>query len=270
MVFHWPLTYSRDSPRFTSDHTGFDAFFDDVDELGNRATASEQDRILWACRYAGSESESWKYVPAFADATATFATFRDEVRKCYPHLDASRRFTFHDLEVLLQRTQTYTNMTREDFGRYYRSYITISSYLKQHQDLPDRERGRRYLEGFPQPIQTSIASRLLITKHNIIPSDGYALNDIHEAASFVFAAGGSSYAPSVVTPPSSVVSTSDPNSIKDLTQAMSLIIAQSLATALQHQPQSSSSNIESAPRVCVFCSSPVHFIRDCLIVSEYH
>ena len=57
---HWLLTYSRDAPRFTSDHTGFEAFFDDVDELGTRTTVSDQDRIHWACRYAGAESEPWK------------------------------------------------------------------------------------------------------------------------------------------------------------------------------------------------------------------
>ena len=135
MVFYWPLTYSREAPCFVSDHFGFEAFFDDVDELGNRTMASEQDRILWACRYAGFESESWKSVPAFADATATFATFRDKVRKYYPHLDPTRRFTYHDLNILIQQTQSYSHMTREDFGRYHRSFVTISGYLHWGQDL---------------------------------------------------------------------------------------------------------------------------------------
>ena len=188
-VAHWPLTYSQDTPRFTSDHTGIEAFFDDVDKLGTRTTASERDRIHWACRYAGAESESWKCTKAFTQSNATFTMFRDQVRAYYPHLDPTRRFTFHDLDLLIRRTQAHSNMTREDFGRYYRSFIAISSYLKRHHDLSDRECGHRYLDGFPQPIRTSIASQLLITRHNVVPSNGYALVDIQESATFVFAAG---------------------------------------------------------------------------------
>ena len=247
-VAHWPLTFSRDTPRFASDHAGFDAFFDDVDELGNRTTASDQDRILWACRYAGAESESWRTLPAFKSATATFAMFRDQVRAYYPHLDANQRFMFRDLDVLAQHTQSYSNMTREDYGRYLRSFVAISSYLKTHHDLSNRECGLRFLDGFPQPIRTSIAGRLLITRSDIIPSNGYPLADIQEAASFVFAAGGADYQSPVIAPPSSAVSTSDPTSIKDLIQVLSSTITQSVAAALQQQPQPPSSNIKSALR----------------------
>ena len=300
----WPLTYSRDAPHFTGDSIGFDTFFDAVAELGRRAEADEKQCMEWACRYAGAESESWKSVRAFKTAGETFATFRDEVRKCYPHLDASRRFTFHDLEVLVQRNQTYANMTREDFGRYYRSFVTIADYLKENNDFSDRERGRRYLEGFPPPIRFNIAGRLALTKQNIIPADGYLVDNVHEAASYVFAAGGADYKSPVIISPAlnataATAPTTDPTSLKDIISSMSSMVTQSISAALKqqqsHQPPSqirqppphlssypapggasfnpprwAPSNFDNAPQGCVFCSAPEHYIRECPVVADYH
>lgn len=264
-VVPWPLTFDRDAPRFAADYVGFDNFFDAVSELGRRAGASDRDQIQWACRYAGVESESWELVEAFAEPNATFTTFRDQVRRLYPHL----QFSFHDLEVLIRRTQTYTNMSQEDFEQYHHSFVTIAAYLKNQQIVSDRECGRRYLEGFPQPVQAYIAHRLGFTKPDIIPANGYDFDDIQATASFVFAAGGSSYQSPSFTPTLLAVSSSDRTSIQDLIQYISTM-TQSFAIALQQRPQPSSSNIEPAPRPCVFCSAPDHRIRDCLIAVEYH
>ena len=135
----WPLTHSRGAPHFANDAIGFDTFFDDVDELGRRASASENDRMLWACRYAGAESELWCLVAALSDPVGTFQQFRAQVRAYYPHLDAARRFTLHDLDRLVRRTQAFTDMDREEFGRYFRSFITIASFLHTHSIISDRE-----------------------------------------------------------------------------------------------------------------------------------
>ena len=39
-TFYMPLTNGRDAPRFASDATGFDSFFQDVADLATRASLS--------------------------------------------------------------------------------------------------------------------------------------------------------------------------------------------------------------------------------------
>ena len=295
----WPLTFSPKAPHFAEDSVGFDAFFDAVEMLGDLAGANAEDRKRWACRYAGTESAAWKEMTTYTDANATFDAFRVQVRACYPHLDDTRRFSFHDLQVLIRRTQSKTDMTDMEFGRYYRTFVAISGYLKTQQILSDKERGRRYLEGFPPQIRDSIARRLEITKSSVIPVDGYAFDDIHETATFVFKAGGADYrAPGVTPTPSaasSVASPTDSTSIKDLIQAMT----QSFASALQQQQHHAPPSHPPPPRYppplpapggaplntprwapqpyanatsqgCVFCSAPEHYVRDCPVAAEYH
>ena len=267
----WPTPFSRDAPRFVADYVDFDIFFDAIDELGCRARAPDSDRMKWACRYAGAESESWKFVESFSEPNATFATFRDQVHECYPQLDKARRFSFRDLDDLTQRTQTCPNMTQKDLGRYYRSFLPIAAHLRDYQGLSEREHSRRYLEGFPQPIRDNIARRLELTKPDVIPTDGYNFNDIQVAATFVFAAGGADYRAPVVTPTSSTVSASGLTAVEDLVRAM-LTMVQSFASVVQNQPPPSYPQplVRPPSQVCAFCSAPDHCIRECPIVGEYH
>ena len=287
----WPMSYSRDAPHFTDDVIGFKTFFDAVDEWGRRAQASESDKMKWACRYAGIESESWETVPAYTDAAATFQQFRDQVRASYPHLDDNRRYTFNDLEVLIRRYQSYRDMTREEFGRYTRDFTTITKYLKTTQNLSDKEIGRRYLDGFPHIVRAHVLRRLEFTKQAIVPTDGYVFDDINETAAFIFSGGGSAYqAPELVPIPAQPAS-SDNTTMQEILKTM-----QSFAAALQHQrqpppslpapvlyPQAPAPGVAvqnvpryapatydtSAPQNCVFCSAPDHYIRDCPAVADY-
>ena len=268
-VAHWPLTYSRDTLRFTSDHAGFDAFFDDMDELGTRTMASEQDHILWACRYAGAESESWRTLPAFKSATATFGTFRKEVRALYPHLDQDLRWTFGDLENLLARTRGHSGMSREDLGRYYRTFVSISNHLISQTIISKKSRGRLYLSGFPPSTRLALARRLEITCPNVIPSNGYDFADVHECATFVLIVGESSHHASTLVECDPRSLPSEQASLKELVQVM----AQSIASAIQSQPPTPSyaqSSTRPLLPACAFCSAPDHYIRDCPIGFEYN
>ena len=289
----WPLTFEEDAPWFAATYVGFDTFFDTIDILDDQAGALDLERIEWACCYAGAKSESWELVDAFSEPNATFATFRDQVCTLYPKLDPVRCFSYRDLEVLVQRMKTCSDMTLDEFGQYSRDFATISTYLKKWQHLSDNEQGCCYLEGFPPPIHSCITYRLKFTKPDIVPADGYDFKDICDATSVVFNTGGSSYQPLTITPTSSPISSSDQSSLQDILQAMSSM-AQSLAVAPQqwqqpftvYPPQPPSISLQksstvypsppsphvphpSAPRACVFCSAPDHRIWDCLIASKY-
>ena len=143
-AFNMPMSNSRDAPRFSSEPNAFDYFFEDVAELASRANLADADAIKWAIRYAGSESECWRQLSTIVPAP-TFNEFKEEVRKVYPHLSTTRRYTHEDLERLIERTRDYRDMTRDDFGDYYRRFITYTAYLLSNNRLSERERNAFYL-----------------------------------------------------------------------------------------------------------------------------
>jgi hypothetical protein len=292
-TFHMPSTYSREAPRFSDDASGFDTFFDDVEELAgpSKANLSDADTIKWAVRYAGSEADSWKCVPCYGRPATTFAQFKSEVLKCYPQLSADRRHTFSDLTRLTERVSEYRRFDKEDLGKYYRQFLTLTTYLLKENRLSQRERNAAFLKGFPQPVRVSILQRLAIKKPDVRPDDGYDMADTHAAAEFVLDAGsGESSATSqpVIAVKSEPV---EQGSISELIQAMSQLTRVFTANAQQQQqppsrPRSPSysttgvvaqnpprwqrgQSADSFVRNCMFCSDHDHLVRDCPSAAEY-
>jgi hypothetical protein len=277
--FVMPLANSRDAPRFSSDAYGFKAFFEDVEELASRAKLSDKDKITWACRYAGAERSSWEQTPCMAkDQTEepTWDQFKKEVETCYPHLCGNRRYTIHDLESLISRTKDFREMSREEFGEYYRRFLTYTSYLIENDRLSPRERNRDYLRGFPQPFRRKIVERLSIKKPDVLPDDGYKFADIHEAAQFTFSSNTNELLDDPVVPKSEPV---EQGAIMELTQVVSNLTR--AVTAIIHPPNQyfagqptpggvpQNTPPQDQRRGCSFCSALDHFIRDCNVCKDY-
>ena len=158
-----PLSNSCDAPRFASNPFSFDAFFEDVSELAMRAGLSAADTIKWALRYAGAEADSWQHVPCLASGNnVTFTQFKQEVLQVYPHLAGDRRHTKRDLEQLIERTQGFRDMTRDDLGEYYRKFITYTAYLIVRESPPPTPR-EAYLPQRLERTQEREASEIRLT-----------------------------------------------------------------------------------------------------------
>jgi hypothetical protein len=195
-----PLTTAREAPRFSTEYNKFNAFFRDVDELATRAKLSDADTIDWAMRYAGDHADSWSEVPCMTEydddgnpPDPSFEEFRDDVRKCYPHLSEDRRHTVQDVERLVARTRDFDDMTREDLGDYHRQFVKYTAYLISKDRLSERERSSLYLRGFPQPVRTAIIRRMSIKCPDRLPEEGFPFKEIHEAALFILNAGRDMY-----------------------------------------------------------------------------
>lgn len=308
-TFRMPMSNSRDAPQFGSDPTSFDAFFDDVKELASRANLTVPDTIKWAIRYAAGESESWKAVPCQQenrgdDAPAlTFQLFKEEVTELYPNLSSTRRYTYDDLKRLLANTRSISNMGRDEFGNYHRTFVTYSSFLIAQKRLSERERSLSYLEGFPTGIRTRVLQRLGIKQPDVLPDDGYDFEQIRLAALFIFSAGshGSSDRDGHIPAPSIKKEPKEQDSVSKLVQAVSDLTRVFTANVQPQRPRSSPPQpppsrpqlserhsapggaIQSTPRWsqpvanpdlyqqqnCIFCSSPQHLVRECPVANQY-
>ena len=280
------MATERNAPRFSQDPAGFDDFFGDVTELARRAGLSNSDTIKWAIRYAGSEGESWKHVPCYVNAPAngpgpTLAEFKEGVLKIYPQLSSDRRYTLGDLDLLVNRTQDYREMKRDDLGVYYRKFLTYSAYLIKQGRLSLREQSSLYLRGFPQPVRTSILQRLSIKHPDVLPDEGYQFETIHEAATFVLHSGHQNNgqgANANDTKPSDARLDDLIKTMANFTSKVDQVLSMSQRPPAPRFPQSSTPGgvAQNPPRwdsqrsqSCVFCSSRDHYVRDCNVAARY-
>lgn len=182
-----PMPRCREAPQFGQSASEFNFFFEDVEELAQRASLDVAKTIKWACRYAGAESESWQYVPCLQNhqVPTSFSVFRREVMEQYPHLSEDDRYTIDDLEKLVQQTARFLNMSCEDFGKYNRTFITYSGYLIKRDLLSLRKRNSLFIRGLPEPLHTRVLRRLYITNPDVLPRVGYCYSDIYDATLFV-------------------------------------------------------------------------------------
>ena len=293
-----PLSNARDAPRFSSEPAGFDSFFEDVEELGKRATLDNADKIKWALRYAPTESESWKQVDGYVNPPAdglTFAEFKRQVRATYPQLNDDRRYTIHDLNSLIRRTQEYQDMSRTDLGNYSRRFDIFTGYLIRKDRLSVREQSSFYLQGFPQPVRVKIVDRLKVKCPDTHPSDGYKLKDIQAAADFVLSAGeqdlvsqpniANSLHPTQQVPSNEAKLDKLLLAVTTLTESMAInrnrdyqatqqppLTRQQPANRYPYPaPGGASSNAPqwSQGYECLFCSSRDHLLRECPIADQY-
>ena len=239
---------NEDAPKFGFSPLSFTAFFDDVEELARRADLNVAATINWACRYAGSESESWKYLACFKNGQVpvSFDVFRHEVLQMYPHLDEERRYSIRDLEKFIEDTAALADMSREDLGDYYRKFVVLTEYLIARDRLSPRERDALYLAGFPQPIRSQVLQRLLIKKLDVLPCDGYQFLDVHEAAVFVLNCGSYGLANGSAPPVAPAREPRERSRFNDLLEAVS-VLSTVVAGAWRPSQQPSPPSLPSLP-----------------------
>ena len=290
--FLMPMAKCRDAPTFSADASGFETFFEDVEELAVRANINDAEKIRWATRYAGDKAKAWKYVDCIANTTdanpATFAQFKKEVLLCYPHISSTRRHTIGDLERLVSSTREIRGMTRQSFGDFYRDFLTFTTYLITKERLSLREQNTMYLRALPPPIHSAILHRLEIKKPDVLPDEGYDFQDMYDASLHVLSAGdvGSDRFDTSATPVPKIEPV-EQGHVGDLIQAMSeltrVFTANVQAQPRPRSPRPSDSLAapggasQSAPRWtqlsrpegCMFCSGERHYARECPIADDY-
>ena len=286
------MANAREAPRFLSDHTGFDNFFRDVEELGRRAGISEVEKIDWAVRYANSEANTWMRNFDKTVAGVTLDNFKTAVLKRYPHLATDHRYTIRDLERIAARTRRFDDLTREDLGDYHRKFIDCSEYLISQGEINRREESEIYLDGFPSYLHTRILHRLSVKLPDVQPSKGYKLEDVHEAA--LFALDGFVSRDTRRSLDSRPLGQSS-DTVAELLQALTRVLTttgqsqQPAPAAIPSpaprypRPPTPGGVVQNAPRwnppgpdayrppvnPCMFCSSLNHYVRNCPVAADY-
>src|SRR3981189_1886122 len=72
-----------------------------------------------------------------------------------------------------------------DLGAYYRTFFTITTFLRNKNRLSEAEQSRAFTRGFQTDLWKQISRRLELKYPDHEPDDHYPLLDIHAAAKHV-------------------------------------------------------------------------------------
>ncbi|KAJ6521697.1 hypothetical protein B0H19DRAFT_593250 [Mycena capillaripes] len=270
-----PARNDRIAPLFDSQKPrDLRRYFCDLEFLFSRSSITEDsEKKFHATRFLSiDDQELWELVPEFADTTASFAQFTTAIFRLYPEADPSRRYSIAHLDALVTELSHVASLSRARFLEFYRSFFTISSFLRAHDRLSPHEQSRNFIRAIPSHIWHLTQERLHIKCPNVHPDDPYPLSDLRDAVDFVLIASSTPRSP-LPSAASSSPELSTPASA-DLSLAALLDAINELIhfVSSQQQPSPVASCPDSPPpsprpATCSYCSDTAHFIARCPLVS---
>ena len=181
---YMPMANSREAPQFSSDLNRFKNFFQGVKFLADHCNLSEANHITWAICYASAEGPAWELVPCHHLDTATFNKFKEEVTALYPLINKACCYTLGDLDHLVNKTRSMTDISHESFGNFYCSFSIFTQYLISKHHLSTHEQDIHFFHALPDSLKDSVIQRLSIKFSDILPDNSYDLKDMYKASLF--------------------------------------------------------------------------------------
>jgi hypothetical protein len=243
--------------------------------VGVTAEPTKKDHVLDYVPF--NVEQIWKTFPEYANLLATYADFKKAILVHYPDATGDYVYALRDMEELIEGRLRAGIQSNDDLQVFHLSFLAITTWLIEKDQMGDFEQRHGYLRAFQQPLLAAIKNRLqmLFTAHH--PNVPHKIQDVHEAAQYILQSSDSvpkqHYAPIVITPISPTLSTSSDINIKTETFATVMAtFSKTIADALGGQTSRSRivpANASGSRNTdCNFCGSP-HFIRECTIVVEY-
>ncbi|MFI5420871.1 MAG: retropepsin-like aspartic protease, partial [Nitrososphaerales archaeon] len=278
------------APKFDGKAISLDGFLDEVDQLATEHNLGEDKKIEWSIRYVSTEEQQlWKLLPTAQGAD--WAAFKKELFEFYPGSTDSgdRKFSVGNLEMLSEKQSETKITTADQFGAYYRSFMTIAMYLEAKKKIYTRELSQLFLRGFDFKFRTQIRDQLKAENPKHHTDDPYTIIQIRTAALFLLSCNHNSDSVPV-SPISENVSQTIKKEHYDISnlnrpvqsgnlnvESITSEIMKLVESRIQQIERNSNlqgQNSNSGPRYrsnncCNFCSDPEHYQPNCPHVADY-
>jgi len=272
-----PSRHDRATPKFDGKPSSPAAFIDDISQLAAACEHTDQDKIKWTVRYAPSEdAELWEMQTNYE--TGNWEEFKKELHALYPGSTGDRKYSVANLEALTEKQATIPMETSEEFGRYYRAFSKVATFLKKKDKLTDHEISAQFILGLSYSFRVKVRAQLKAQNPTHHTDDPYMLKEISTAALFLLSCNQSDkIEPELESMMTVKRETFDASNFgfnqsnlsmtalaQELMKHMDLLKTLSTAAPVQQIPlQSYRSNN------CNFCSEPMHYINNCPHMNEY-
>ncbi|KAF5320913.1 hypothetical protein D9619_000033 [Psilocybe cf. subviscida] len=282
-----PSRSSSSAPKFDGSSQTLKRFLDEVRDLATEKNISDAAAIKAALSYISSaDYPAWSAQDA--SSGSDWNKFTKAIYDIYPGTAVSdRQYTKTDLNNLIRRTQDTPMYDQDDFGRYYRSFITITGFLVKKGRMGAAEQSERLLEGLPFNLRNDLKQYLRAKDPSHHTDDPWAMSTLYDAILFVLSnnnnIGTMSAQLSRDTEPPRAVKTEVFNASQLERYLESDAFAGKISSLMMraqskptYQGGSSSAYTNSQPGsmqpgtfFCAFCSDTSHLIRECPTAAQY-
>ncbi|KAJ3555802.1 hypothetical protein NP233_g12120 [Leucocoprinus birnbaumii] len=291
---HMPARYERSAPKFDGQPRSLRRFFEDIDHLARECGLSQRETIQHTLRYLETNDyDIWASQPS--SNGDDWLRFKADITALYPGSEESARYTVTDLENFVETNATVPIQDRLRFGEYYRTFVTIATYLIGRGLISLRERNRYFMSGFDITFRQQLRNQLRMQNPLHPLDEPWDISTVERAARFLLEGTSTTTILSLTTPPSSQNSqtytapavapaapvpreTFDMSSIERILTSDAFLTR--LAGKMAPQPQiPSQSSFSSSPYQsqpprrdnwdCGMCSEPGHMFRNCAVLNDY-
>ncbi|KAF8882425.1 hypothetical protein BD779DRAFT_1398965, partial [Infundibulicybe gibba] len=179
-----PARGTRAAPHFDAKNPrSVHGYFRDLEALfptaGLEGIDSEMKRM--AVRYLDFETaEMWECLDIYK--SGTYTDFKRKVLSYYPGGNNSPRFTFGDLDALIEKTAALGIDNLNDLIEYLKKFQAITDYLRLVKQMHELELRRTFFKGFPTQLARDVNQQLRITFPQRQVEEPYSFEEIEQAA----------------------------------------------------------------------------------------
>ena len=268
-----PSRHDRAAPKFDGKPSSLDAFIDDICQLAVACALSDQDKIKWTVRYAPSEdAELWEMQAHYE--TDNWEEFKNELYALYPGSTGDRKYSVANLEALTEKQATIPMESSEEFGRYYRAFSKIATFLKKKNKLTEREISTQFIQGFSYSFRVKVRAQLKAQSPTHHTDDPYKLEEISKAALFLLSCNqGNEGSEPDITPTVKRETFDASNFAVNQSNLSMTALAQELVKHMELLKTLTAAPLPQSYRLrdnnCNFCSESGHYINNCPHAFEY-
>jgi hypothetical protein len=184
-----PATRPHTAPKFSPDPPReLMRYFEELDTLMEPALITvDIDKKKQAVRYLDMDTaETWKALVSYSVASRkSYKEWKKEVTMLYPGVDEEKRWTIADMDKLVGERARIGIHSNDDFAAYYRTFYTITSFLKEKGRISGAEQSRAFLRGISLELWQRIERHLEIQKADHDPDKHWELSDVKTAGNYV-------------------------------------------------------------------------------------
>ncbi|KDR65203.1 hypothetical protein GALMADRAFT_82136, partial [Galerina marginata CBS 339.88] len=181
-----PMPSPRDpsAPKFDGQPRTLTRFLKEVYLLGKGCSLTDPKIIEWSIMYAEhNDSELWEQLPECHKNN--WELFRNAIIKLYPGADGDRKYSVDDLQILVKENAHIPCIKPDLFGKFYRNFLRISTFLKAKSRLSDFEAAAMFMSGLHANFQLKVRIRLRLKNPDHHRDDPWTFNEVSNAALFI-------------------------------------------------------------------------------------
>jgi hypothetical protein len=194
-------------------------YFDDLACLFTTCAISlDSEKKSFATRYLDYDScDLWEVMPQFGPSS-TYEDFVQAIYRLYPGSHEDRKYSYADLEKLIEGQMQTEIKELEDLGVYYRKFLQVSNFLLSKHRISQLEQSRMFGQGFETRFWHRILQRIEIKFPDHHPDDPLAVLDVYDIALYLLhgtptsstSTSTSTRASDIVSPSSKITSPPSP------------------------------------------------------------